>query len=221
MKSIALAWLVVFSMLLLACTSFPSSEPAPTGSRAAVHAASTMLLPADTLEEDLILIQRVSVRWEGGEESFDAVVQKQGDSLLLLGLGPMNAVGFTLSLEGEALKFENRSGRELPFEPVRILADVQRAFYPWIEPRPACSKCEHRTTRDGIVIVERFKEKGLDQRAFAIEGQPEIGEVVIQYAGWFDGFPIARHVVLVNNWFGYELIIETRSVEAVKAIEAR
>ncbi len=95
--------------------------------------AAVALLPFDDLHENLLMRQHVTVKWADGEEGFDAVLQKRRDSLLLLGLGPMNTVGFKLTLDDHGVRFDNSSGREMPFQPERILADVQRVFYPWIK----------------------------------------------------------------------------------------
>jgi len=61
------------------------------------------LLPVSALRDDLVLRQRVTIRWLDGEESFEAVLQKRESELLLLGLGPMNVVGFSLRVDEDAI----------------------------------------------------------------------------------------------------------------------
>src|SRR5690606_1095695 len=92
------------------------------------------LLPADALTLDVVLRQHVSARWATGETEFDAVVQKHEGTLKLVALSPTGQPGFVLTLgpDGE-VRVENRTGQELPFRPERILADVQKVYYPWIE----------------------------------------------------------------------------------------
>ena len=174
------------------------------------------LLPVGALREDLVMKQTVSVRWQDREESFEAVLQKHGSELLLVGLGPMNTVGFSLTLDDRGVTFENRTGQELPFLPERILADVQRVFYPWIEENPICSNCRREGMRAGLEIRERIGDGFLEERRFSVSGRPERGELVVRYEGWIDGFSVPRRAILSNGWFGYELSIDTTSVERIE-----
>ena len=174
------------------------------------------LLAVDVLPDDLLMQQHVTVRWADREESFAAVLQKQGNTLLLMGLGPMNTVGFNLTLDDRGVSFENRTGREMPFEPERILADVQRVFYPWIEGDPLCVDCERREIRAGLEIRERIGARFLEERSFRLVGRPERGEIVVRYEGWTNDFLAPSRAILRNGWFGYLLIIDTTSAERIE-----
>lgn len=171
------------------------------------------LLPADALSEDIVMQQRITVKWNGREESFGAVLQKRGQELLLLGLGPMNTVGFRLSLVDRRVSFENRTGRDMPFVPERILADVQRVFYPWIEGGARCTRCDRRAIRGDLEIVEHIGDAHLEERRFLLRDRPERGEIVVRYEDWPDGAIAAHRATLSNGWFGYDLLIETTSAE--------
>jgi hypothetical protein len=186
----------------------PSAEPA------ALEPLATRLLPAETLPGDLLLQQHVTIRWRDREESFDAVLQKSGRQLLLLGLGPMNTVGFSLALEDRRVAFVNQSGREMPFDPEHILADVQRIFYPWIEDDPLCTNCERHAARAGLDIRERIGPRHLEERQFAIDGRPDRGEVVVHYDEWLEGGRAPTRATLDNGWFGYQISIDSVEVEA-------
>ena len=180
------------------------------------EAVMAMLLPVDALVGDRSMQQRVTVRWNGREESFDSVFQKRQGELLLVGLGPMNTVGFTLKLDQVGLKFENRSGRAIPFRPEHILADVQRVFYPWLEATPACQACERRGMKNGLEVYERIGDVTLEERRFRDPIRPSRGEVVIRYEDWMTDPPVPKRAVLDNGWFGYELTIETWSVDRLE-----
>jgi hypothetical protein len=171
------------------------------------------LLPVAALPGDLVLQQHVTIRWGDDEQSFDAVLQKRGDQLLLLGLGPMNRVGFVLTLDDGGVHLENRSGRDLPFEPERILADVQRVFYPWVTSEPPCTDCERGVTRLGLAIWERIGPAYLEERRFEDLGETERGTIIVRYDDWMDRGSIPGRAVLTNNWYGYELRVVTRSIE--------
>jgi len=180
------------------------------------EAVAEVLLPVSALRGDLILQQTVTIRWRDREKSFDAVLQKRGDELLLLGLGPMNSVGFTLTLDDLGVRLENRSGREMPFEPERILADVQRVFYPWIAAEEPCTQCERHAARAGLDISERIGPEYLEERRFEDSNARGRGEIVVRYEEWMDGGSIPGRAVLNNGWYGYELTVVTRSVERLE-----
>jgi hypothetical protein len=204
-----------FAIALSGCATKQTDEKAPTSTTSMTDAKVGNLLPVGALRDDLVMKQSVSVRWQDREENFEAVLQKRGSELLLLGLGPMNTVGFSLKLDDRGVTFENRTGRELPFLPERILADVQHVFYPWIEEDPICSHCEREAKRAGLEIRERMGDGFLEERRFSVAGRPERGELVVRYEGWIDGFSVPRRAILSNGWFGYELIIDTASVERI------
>ena len=148
----ALGWILLLGVLASGCRTpsqgvfYDVTEPvvqADEEAEAERAGSRALLLPAEALAETFVLRQTVTVRWsdETGqvdEASFDAAIQRQGESLLVLGLGPMGRVGFTLSLEKGKVFFENRTGRDLPFAPERMLADVQRVYYPWLDDAPEC-----------------------------------------------------------------------------------
>jgi hypothetical protein len=202
----------IFVLMNLGCAAErPGEDARPLPVR-----ASEDLLPVSVLQGDLILKQRVTIRWQGRAESFDAVLQKRGDELLLLGLGPMNSVGFTLSLDDRGVRFENRSGREIPFEPERILADVQRVFYPWISATPSCMNCEQHGARAGLDVSEKIGPEMLEERRFTDSSGERTGEIVVRYTDWMDGGTIPGRAVLSNGWHGYELTVVTRSVERLE-----
>jgi len=195
----------------------PGARSASLGESATDARSAQSLLPAEALGEDLVLQQRVTMQWNGREESFGAVLQKRGSELMLLGLGPMNSVGFRLALADGKVSFENRTGRDLPFVPERILLDVQRVFYPWIDEAqsPRCSRCDRHGSRDGFEIVERIGASALEERRFVVRDGP-LGaerrtEIVVRYEGWIEDPRVPARAILSNGRFGYELLVETTS----------
>ncbi len=228
---------LILALAISGCASKPDRDdgayslPASGLAHRTDHPAE-LILPAAALADDLLLQQRITIRWEDGEESFDSVLQKRGSTLVLMGLGPMNRVGFVLSLDDGGVQFENRSGREMQFRPERILADVQRVFYPWLAQDSACFACERREIRGGLEIRERIGAEFLEERRFALVAQPDRGEIVIRYSGWRDWHHssdraesevdakgeatlVAQRVVMTNAWFDYELTVETMAAERI------
>lgn len=187
---------------LVALTGCRSTPPDPRELDAEDYPG--VLREAGTLGIDLMCRQRVTASW--GEErsrSFEAVLQKQSDELVLLGLSPLGQVGFVLKLHDGEVSFENRTEVELPFPARFILLDVQRAFYPWL--------AEGRL--DGVVdgerVVERRDEGRLVERSFARVDERPPGRIVVRYEAYEDGRVIPGRVEIDNGWFGYCLTVET------------
>lgn len=171
------------------------------------------LQPADALPHQLLWQQRISATWgEDGQRGFDAAVQRQGDTLTVLGLSPVGSVGFAMILRGDTIDLQNQSGEELPFPPRFILLDVQRTFYPWLEPAVAGNGA-----RSGIVGDERVQElwrdgRLLERRFTQLDGEPA-GAITITY-DWRQTDPqrvAPMRTVLDNGWFGYRLTVDTHT----------
>jgi hypothetical protein len=188
-----------------------------------IEGVALTLLPVDDWPDTRVLRQRVRIEWSGGSESFDAVLQRRPGELSLIGLGPMNLVGFRVALLAsdekrggpERVDFENRSGMALPFAPTHMLADVQRAFYPWLLGVPDCRACERSGWRGPVGIWEKVGKHHLVERRFAIRDALDQGSVVVRYSNWQDEPSVPRHVELVNGWLGYRITIETLESLAV------
>lgn len=192
------------------------TDGAHTGSR-------PLLLPAEALPETFVLRQTVTVRWTDAagqvdESSFAAAIQRQGDSLLLLGLGPLGGVGFTLNLVKGKVSFENRTGRDLPFAPERMLADVQRVYYPWLDAAPECGDCVRTGRRGGFEIEEHHEHGRVTRRRFVpvAKSGNEAGEhagIEVLYSGEpvFGG--LLRNARLLHEGFGYEVELETLGID--------
>ncbi len=219
--------IVCVAALSFSCRSAPVVETReeldlrPLASR--IEAVARTLLPVDAWGDTRVLRQRVRIEWGGGSESFDAVLQRRPGELSLVGLGPMNLVGFRLTLRASAesqggleqVDFENRSGRALPFTPTHMLADVQRAYYPWLPGVPDCRACERSGWWGSVAIWEKVGERHLEQRRFAIRDALDQGSVVIRYSDWQGEPAVPRQIEIANGWLGYRITIETLESLAV------
>jgi hypothetical protein len=207
--------LVLLGLAALGCGAGSWAPPEVPGAGAPAM-PEQRLLPVEALGEDVLMRQRVTIQWNGREADFDAVLQKRGAQLLLLGLGPMDRVGFRLVLEDGRVEFENRTGRELPFDPDRILLDVQRVFYPWLERDAGCGSCDRHGSRDGIEITERIEAGRLEERRFRVPDRVDVADVVVRYEDWMEDGLAPRRAVLANGWRGYALRVETSSAERLE-----
>ncbi len=158
--------------------------------------------------------QTIAAKYGERTARFDAVLQKRGDELLLLGLTPFGSRAFTLKQTGLDVSFESYVPQDLPFPPRYILFDVQRVFFGASLVRSAAPPAdgEHQTARDGEVVTEEWRGGRLERRRFRrVSGQPP-GEIVIDYEGGMPpGGPPPAHIAFVNGWYGYRLDITTLS----------
>jgi hypothetical protein len=170
---------------------------------------------------DFIVQQTIEIRavrdGRPVEGQLDAVVQKKGDTLLIIGLGPMNARAFTLTQRGRRIEFEQFAGPRLPFSPRNILVDVHRVFFKAL-PRPegAADTGVVRGVLDGERVEERWERGELRARSFARPGSDLHGAVRVEYGpGCRAGRCEPASVTVHNEWFGYTLAITNREYEAL------
>lgn len=149
-------------------------------------------------------------RTESGQ--LDAVMQKQGDTLLIVGLGPMNQRAFTLAQRGRTVEFTQNFGPELPFSPRYILVDVHRVFFKALPAGPDTRRGE----LDGEHVEERWKDGELETRSFSRPGSGLSGAVRIEYGAGCRAERCQPDKVTVHNeWFGYTLTITNHDYEAL------
>lgn len=155
--------------------------------------------------------QSVSIDWGEGAQAFEAVLQKQGDTLQLVGLGPMGRPGFVITQNAEGVTLDNRSGRELPFEPEYMLADVQRVVFPWASPVDAGFEGGRAFERLDVAVAESYRAGVLVERSFERLDAPGRGRAHVTYLGWDGDAP--SEAMLDNRWFGYVLRVTTLTQE--------
>lgn len=190
--------------LLAACASAPAGPRPYPGE----------LVPPGELPGAVLYRQRVEARFPGREPArFEAVVQKKGDALLVVGLGPMATRAFTIELRGAHLQVEYKAPEARALPPQHLLQDVERAFFRGLPGAPL-GDGTHEGTDRGELLSEDWQGGRLRTRTFRREDTP--GELRIVYAdGWEPGTG-PPPVELDNGWLGYALTIETvqaRSLE--------
>jgi hypothetical protein len=188
--------------LLAACGPRRSTlQPSP--------ASQETLRPPSAIGFDFMWRQRVIAEWPTGKQEFEAVLQKQKGELTMLGLSPMGLPGFVLTLhEDTSISIENRMGRELPFEPVYVLADVQRVFFPWLPAEGAPQDGEREGSVGNQQVREHFRAGQLIAREFRRADKPD-QSVRVEYTPTAPGADAAPRVRLDNGFYRYALVIET------------
>jgi hypothetical protein len=181
------------------------SERLPPG---AFDYDTPLVEPVD-IDGDFAMEQRVTFRHPRGEDSFRAVLQKQGNRLILVGLAPHGGRAFVLTQRGRELEFESFMPRELPFAPKYMMYDVHRVWF--------LGSSERETLRDNgeRLAVRRHDGRVVEKRFERVSGTPE-GAIVVRFPTGVTPAVPARakppeRVRLENGWYGYEAIIETLS----------
>lgn len=198
--------IALMTCLLCACASTPGPR---TPARPAVPPAE--LLPPSAVPFDFQWRQRVTAHWPTGKQSFDAVLQKRDGELILVGLSPMGQPGFVLRLrEHGALEVDNHTGRDLPFEPGYVIADVQRVFFPWLPMAAAAYSGERQGQHGDSTIFERYEAGRLVERRFERHTPAGLERVNIAYLSpAVEGKDAPLRVQLENSLLGYSLAIDT------------
>jgi hypothetical protein len=167
--------------------------------------------PPAELSPNVLIEQHVEASKDGRSGAFDAVVQKRGDELVVVGLGPMGVRAFVIEQRGAEVTFEQRLGPELPFSPRNVLVDVHRTFFKGL-PHPdggSPDGIEHGTV-DDEEVVETWRKGELVERSFT-RPRERSGAVRVLYGpGCRADRCEPASVRLVNEWFGYELRIDNR-----------
>lgn len=188
-------------LVLLAACAPAKPPPADTEYPGVLH-------PASELTPDVMIEQHIEARKNDRTGGFDAVLQKKGADLTIVGLGPVGIRAFVLKQVGTDATFEQSMGPTFPFPPRNVLVDVHRAFFKRLPPDTT------KGVLDDEEVTETWKDGTLVERAYRRADRP--GAVRVLYG---PGCTRARcepsTIRLVNEWFGYELTIENRRFQAL------
>ncbi len=195
--------LALLSLLTLsACAAVPPRPPArpyPGAlSRPSLH-------PGDFLRR-----QKLVARFGESTQAFEAVLQKQGDQLRLIGLTPFGTKAFLLEQDGLEVKFTSYVARELPFPPRYILQDVERVYFGGLSEAPLPDG-DHQGERDGERVLETWRGGRLLERRFERLAADPPGVLAIRYLGGMVPGTSPRLIEIDNGWLGSQLTIETVS----------
>jgi hypothetical protein len=172
-----------------------------------------------TLPDDFMVRQSLTIDAQRDgkpvEGQLDAVVQKQGDTLLIVGFGPMNVKAFTLTHRGDRIELVQFMGPELPFSPRNVVVDVHRVFFKRL-PAPAQPGYSGvvRGELDGEIVEETWHDGQVRGRVFTRPGSTLRGAIRVELGPGCD--PIhcePASATLHNEWFGYTLTIVNEGFE--------
>jgi hypothetical protein len=187
--------------------------PPPEPARARVYPGE--LRAPSAFEGDFLLRWRVAASYRDKRVTFDAVLQKRGDELTLLGLTPYGSRAFVLKQTRDEVHFERHVPEELPFPPRYILLDVHRVMLAGVAGGGVVlPDGEHEAARGGETVRERWRNGRLVERVFRRISPEPAGVVAIAYeGGMVPGREAPRRIAFRNEWFGYRLDISIQSFE--------
>ncbi|MDH5492028.1 MAG: DUF3261 domain-containing protein [Myxococcales bacterium] len=164
------------------------------------------LRPMSDALPELALRQQIRGRLGDAEFVVEAVLERRGDALRILGLTPFGTRAFLIEQLGSEWRLETFTDEPLPFPARFILLDVHRALFLGLEGAPL-SDGEHRQEARGERVVERWLEGRLQERRFERLDDATAGTIRITYeGGWAPGSP-PPPLRLENGWLGYGLEI--------------
>ncbi len=170
---------------------------------------------------DFSVRQHVAWSAHGRSGSFDAVLQKQGSELVLIGLGPMSVRAFVLRQSDTNFSFDQSLGPKLPFPPKNIAVDIHRAFFKGVLAE-AKKDGQLEGVRDGEKITETWQGGELRARRFvSIETAEKPSEVVVGYgSGCTHDRCTPASVKIQNARIGYQLEITSDAYEILETATA-
>lgn len=198
MRAVAAALL---AGLLASCATTQTARPAPP------PYPGNLLLPSQ-LGDDFMLRQTLEADYGDQGIKFSAVLQKTGDSLLMLGLTPFGTRAFKLEQTGEEVSFEKYVPKEMPFPPRYMLLDLQRTLFIGL-PGPPHADGEHCAQHDGETITETWSAGALRRRTFRRDDATPPGAITIDYGEGMRPGAVPKTIRFDNGWFGYSLVITT------------
>jgi hypothetical protein len=208
-----------FLLLLAACGSGGDNRHAEIPIAAPSEYPGELHAPA-TLHPDFMVRQTLTIHTQHDgkpiDAELDAVLQKQADTLLILGFGPMNTKAFTLTEKADKITFDQFMGPQLPFSPRNIVVDVHRVFFMRLPP-PADPKFSgtQQGELDGEHVEETWKDGELRAVVFTRPGDPKLkGAIRVQLSeGCTAALCQPVSATLRNEWFGYTLGIKNEDFE--------
>jgi hypothetical protein len=199
-------------LLLLACTA--GRAPLDEGmGEDAVALVSTHQIPGH-----FSIRQQLEYRYGEERGSFEAVVQKLCDEIVVIGFSPFGAPAFTIYQRGLKVRVESHLPGPWPFSPSNILLDVHRTFFLPI-PETPLPDGSHATTFGRSLVRERWESGRLIERRIhrAVEDDP--GAIVITYVGGARRGAPAREIRFENGIHGYRIDIAVVAYERLTCDE--
>jgi hypothetical protein len=166
------------------------------------------LRPLAALGPDFVVRQHIEASGHGKSGGFDAVLQKKGGTLVLIGL-VAGVRAFVLKQDGDRVTFDQSMGPPMPFPASYAIIDIHRAYWKRLpHPGDAAPTGVVKGDLDGESVEEVWSNGSLVTRRFSRPGQMR-GAVTIEYgAGCTAERCLPASVRIVNEWLGYAIRVD-------------
>jgi hypothetical protein len=199
-------------VLLLACSTVRAPLDEGTGESAGAL-VSTQQIPGH-----FSIRQQLQYRYGAERGSFEAVVQKLCDEVVVIGFAPFGAPAFTIHQRGIEVRVESHLPGPWPFSPDNILLDVHRTFFlPLPETPPPDGS--HATTFGRSHVRERWESGRLIERRIRRTKEDDSDTIIITYVGGARHGVPAREIRLENGIHGYRIDIAVLAYEQLTCDE--
>ncbi len=197
--------------LLLACQLLSC---APEAKHAGVLIVPTHLIDIAKIPGDFSWRQSISAEFQraatGGHRenaSFEAVLEKQGNALTLVGLTSFGTRAFVAKQVGTQLLPMGTPPAELPFPPELVFQDIHRCYFIGLLEKPAGDGWPEQEIF-GEVIRDEWQRGRLLERRFYDARQPTQLLLSIRYPQGLVPGQEPSSVELVNHRYHYRLKIQ-------------
>jgi hypothetical protein len=207
-------WCFLFlSVFTTACAAAKPSHPTPPALEA-VNFVDMATVPWNFVWRQAITAQfrRPIPGAKLEEASFEAVLQKQGRVLTMVGLTAFGTRAFVAHQEGAVVKLDEGQSSQLPFPPEFIFLDVNRCFFAALS-QTSLADGSHEQTWTTETISDTWKDGRLVQRVLRESPGRSKEPITIRYTKGFAQGSAPQEVELVNERFGYRLKITTLESE--------
>ncbi len=200
-------WLAILAGITLSCQI---DETKGKDKQWETHPVAALLSTDEMRNDTFTLHQQLRFSFAGRSGKIDSVIQKNCDSLDVVGLGPFNTRIFTLRQTAREIDSQPENLEEWPVPPLHILLDIHRIYlYPLPSPPPPDGVYE--TEVADMLVSEHWRSGRLWQRVLSspIGRQPE--RIKIDYVGGFVRDEAPPTVLLEDELRQYRLEVETVS----------
>lgn len=192
----------------------PSSAQPSSAQSSSEEALSDIVRSPERLGEDFVWRQRLTATYGDESFSFQAVVEKTGNTLNLLCLTPYGSRALLLKQRGTTVKTQYFVEQRLPFPARYILSDLHRVYTPTREAPPKPTELDRESTLEMRLDGEQFVDQFVDGRIVRREiygpmARSDRPDVVVLYADAGGTPSSATRITLDNRAYGYHIEIET------------
>lgn len=171
------------------------------------------LRPISEIPENFVLRQQLVGTSHGQTFRGETVLQKQGDTLTLIGMSPFGTRAFTLTQVDTDLDYQELLPDPLPFPARFMLLDIHRTLFVGLA--GPLANGQHTADIAGERVTEDWAQGRLQRRVFSrLDGEPK-GQIVVEYEGGYLPGEAPPTVRLNNQWFGYQLEVKTLMFQAI------